>query len=137
MARAPIPPGSAGQRIDHVVAAAVPGLSVSAARRLLEAGAVRIDGRRPRKGAKLAAGETGAAIEIDDGALAAAQGRGAARAPIPPDPGVPLVALHEDAALIAIAKPAGVPSHPLAPGQRGTAANAIVARWPECADASP
>jgi 23S rRNA pseudouridine1911/1915/1917 synthase len=45
--------------------------------------------------------------------------------------------LHEDAALVAIAKPAGVPSHPLAPGQRGTAANAIVARWPECAGASP
>ena len=54
MARAPIPPDAAGQRIDHVVAAAVPGLSISAARRLLEAGAVRIDGRRPRKGAKVA-----------------------------------------------------------------------------------
>jgi len=137
MARAPIPPDAAGQRIDHVVAAALPGLSVSAARRLLEAGAVRIDGRRPRKGAKLEAGAAGATIEIDDGALAAAQGRGAARVPIAPDPSVAATALHEDAALVAIAKPAGVPSHPLAPGQLGTAANAIVARWPECADASP
>ena len=45
--------------------------------------------------------------------------------------------LREDDALVAIAKPAGVPSHPLAPGQLGTAANAIVARLPECADASP
>jgi len=137
MARAPIPPDAAGQRIDHAVAAALPGLSVSAARRLLQAGAVRIDGRRPRKGAKLGAGDAGATIEIDDGVLAAAQGRGAARAAIAPDSNVAVTALHEDAALVAIAKPAGVPSHPLAPEQRGTAANAIVARWPDCADASP
>src|SRR4029079_19818907 len=45
--------------------------------------------------------------------------------------------LQEDATLVAIAKPAGIPAHPLAAGQRGTAANAVVARWPECANASP
>ncbi len=39
--------------------------------------------------------------------------------------------------MVAIAKPAGMPSHPLAVGERGTAANAIVARFPECAAASP
>ena len=139
MARAPIPPDAAGQRIDHVVAAAVPGLSVSAARRLLEAGAVRIDGRRPRKGAKVGAGagEAGAVIEIEDGALAAAQGGPAVRAAIAPDARLAVTLLREDEALIAIAKPAGMPSHPLALGQLGTAANAIVARWPECAEASP
>jgi 23S rRNA pseudouridine1911/1915/1917 synthase len=135
MARTRIPPDSAGQRIDHVVAAAVPGLSVAAARRLLQAGAVRIDGRRPRKGAKLAARETGATIEIDDDALAGVDP--SARRPVAPDPGIVVTVLHEDEALIAIAKPAGMPSHPLAPGQLGTAANAIVARWPECASASP
>src|SRR6478752_6966592 len=32
-------------------------------------------------------------------------------------------------------KPAGVPSHPLQPGETGTLANALVARHPECADA--
>src|SRR3982750_3354803 len=131
MARAPIPPDSAGQRIDHVVAAAVPGLSVSAARRLLQAGAVRIDGRRPRKGAKLGAHETGATIDIEDDALGGADP--SARRPIAPDPRFAVTGRHEDEALIAIAKPAGVPSHPLAPGQLGTAANAVVARWPECA----
>jgi 23S rRNA pseudouridine1911/1915/1917 synthase len=135
MARTRIPPDSAGQRIDHVVAAAVPGLSVAAARRLLQAGAVRIDGRKPRKGAKLGAGEAGATIEIDDTALASAIRE--PRTPIAPDASVPVTVLHEDEALIAIAKPAGVPSHPLAPGQLGTAANAIVARCPACAGASP
>ena len=78
MARARIPPEAAGQRIDHAVAAAVPGLSVAAARRLLLAGAVRIDGRLPRKGAKVGAGEAGAALEIDDTALAGLDRVGAA-----------------------------------------------------------
>jgi 23S rRNA pseudouridine1911/1915/1917 synthase len=135
MAQARIPPDAAGRRIDHAVAAAIPGLSVAAARRLLEADAVRIDGRRPRKGAKVGAREAGATIEIDDAALAAADR--STRRPIEPDGGVQAAVLHEDAALVAIAKPAGIPSHPLAAGQRGTAANAVVARWPECANASP
>src|SRR5262245_35764363 len=135
MAHARIPPDSTGQRVDHAVAAAFAGLSVSAARRLVQAGAVRIAGRRPRKGAKLGARDVGAAIEIDDAALAAANR--AAQAPIAPDAHTPLTVVHEDDALIAIAKPAGMPSHPLAPDQLGTAANAIVARWPECAAASP
>ncbi|HVZ88046.1 MAG TPA: pseudouridine synthase, partial [Polyangia bacterium] len=38
---------------------------------------------------------------------------------------------------VAIDKPAGVPSHPQAAGERGTAANALVARFPECAAAAP
>jgi 23S rRNA pseudouridine1911/1915/1917 synthase len=136
MARARIPPESVGQRIDHVVAAAVPGLSVAAARRLLQAGAVRLEGRRPRKGAKIEAREADATIEIDDAALAGARGEGTRR-PVAPDPGLALAVLHSDDALVAIAKPAGMPSHPLAAGERGTAANAIVARFPECAGASP
>jgi 23S rRNA pseudouridine1911/1915/1917 synthase len=45
--------------------------------------------------------------------------------------------LHVDDALVAIDKPAGVPSHPLRAGELGTAANAIVARFPECEAASP
>ena len=138
MARALIPPGAAGQRIDHAVAAAVPGLSVAAARRLLLAGAVRVDGRRPRKGAKIGADGAGAALEIDDAALAGlARVDRTARQAIAPDPRLAVTVVFEDAALVAIAKPAGLPSHPLAPGQLGTAANAIAARFPECAVASP
>jgi len=137
MARARIPPEAAGQRIDHAVAAAVPGLSVAAARRLLLAGAVRIDGRHPRKGAKVGPGEAGATIEIDDAALAATHGGAAAPASIAPDVTVDLTVVYEDAALVAIAKPAGMPSQPLAAGQRGTAANAIAARFPECVGAAP
>ncbi|MEZ4366126.1 MAG: RNA pseudouridine synthase [Kofleriaceae bacterium] len=35
--------------------------------------------------------------------------------------------------LIAVCKPAGMPSHPLRAGERGTAAGGIVAWYPECA----
>ena len=85
MARARIPPDAAGQRIDHVVAAAVPGLSVAAARRLLQAGAVRIDGRRPRKGAKLGAPAQAHASRSTTARWRRRRAAAAARVPIAPD----------------------------------------------------
>jgi 23S rRNA pseudouridine1911/1915/1917 synthase len=39
--------------------------------------------------------------------------------------------------LVVVDKPPGVAVHPLAPGEGGTLANAVVARFPECAEASP
>src|SRR5262249_44659513 len=54
-----------------------------------------------------------------------------------PDASLAIVLLHADEALVAVDKPPGVPSHPLRAGELGTAANAIVARFPECASASP
>jgi 23S rRNA pseudouridine1911/1915/1917 synthase len=50
-----------------------------------------------------------------------------------PDPAIVLNVLVENADFIAIAKPAGIPSQPLRAGELGTAANGIVARFPECA----
>jgi 23S rRNA pseudouridine1911/1915/1917 synthase len=41
--------------------------------------------------------------------------------------------VYEDDCLIAVAKPAGMPSHPLRAGERGTAANALVAHDPSLA----
>jgi 23S rRNA pseudouridine1911/1915/1917 synthase len=49
-----------------------------------------------------------------------------------PEPAAPLRVLHEDAALVFVDKPAGMPSHPLQPAELGTVANALVARYPEC-----
>jgi 23S rRNA pseudouridine1911/1915/1917 synthase len=120
-----------GSRLDHVVAVAVAGLGTAGARRLLAAGGVRVDGRPARKGHRLLAGQT---IEIDEGAAGAV--------PSPPfalaaDADLAVTWLHVDEALVAIDKPPGVPSHPLRAGERGTAAGAIVARFPECATASP
>jgi 23S rRNA pseudouridine1911/1915/1917 synthase len=120
----------AGQRVDHVVAESVPGLSVAAARRLVAAGAVRVDGRRVTKGERVVAGQL---LEIGEDAAAAH----ARSVRIEPDADLKVAWLFVDDALVAIDKPPGAPSHPLRAGERGTAANAIVARFPECAAASP
>jgi 23S rRNA pseudouridine1911/1915/1917 synthase len=131
MARFRVEPDRAGARLDHVVAAALPGRSAAAARRLVERGAVRVDGRIGKKGDRLSLEQT---VEIDDAAAAleSPEGRG-----VRADPAAPLSVLRVDPAFVAVDKPSGVPSHPRAAGETGTAANAIVARFPECAAASP
>ncbi|HVU49828.1 MAG TPA: RluA family pseudouridine synthase, partial [Polyangia bacterium] len=130
MTRVRVDEALAGDRVDHVVAEAVPGLGVAGARRLVAASGVRVDGRVARKGERVAAGQT---VEID---AALAAGAGAATR-VEADEAVAVSWLVVDDAFVAIDKPAGVPSHPLRAGERGTAANAIVARFPECATASP
>ena len=131
MARFRVEPEGAGARVDQFVAGAVPGLSVAAARRLIALGAVRVDGRAAKKGARLVAGQT---VELDDA-------RGAAEAPdarlVRADPALPITVLLIDEAFVAVDKPAGVPSHPQTAGETGTAANGLAARFPECATASP
>jgi 23S rRNA pseudouridine1911/1915/1917 synthase len=122
--RARVEASAAGQRLDHFVASAVAGLTVHGARRLIADGGVRVDGRRSRKGDRLVAGQT---VEIEAGGAPV----------IEPDTSVAIEVLFADETLVAIAKPAGVPSHPLQAGERDTAANALVARFPECATASP
>jgi len=120
-------PDEGGRRADAVVARHL-GISAGAARRLVEAGAVRVDGHRAPKGSRLLPGAT---VEILEGAQ---RERFTA---VVPDPSLRLPVLFEDAHLVVVDKPAGVASHPLREGELGTAANAIVAMWPECATASP
>lgn len=90
---------------------------------MIRNGDVLLDGRPARKGAMAAAGAevTLLAPPITDECLFAVA-----------EPDAPLIVLYEDAALIAVAKPAGVPSQPIRPGERGTLANSLVARFPEC-----
>lgn len=49
------------------------------------------------------------------------------------DPLAGLEVLHEDAWLVAVSKPPGMPSHPLRPAERGTLAQGLLARYPEMA----
>jgi 23S rRNA pseudouridine1911/1915/1917 synthase len=88
---------------------------------------VRVDGRVGRKGLLLAAG-----AHVD---VAAPPARGDELRPVA-QPELALDVVFTDDAMVAVCKPAGMPTHPLRAGERGTAANAIVARWPECAGAS-
>jgi 23S rRNA pseudouridine1911/1915/1917 synthase len=112
----------AGMRLDAFVAAAVPGLSVRAAKGLVERGLVTVDGRTGRKGERLAAGSL---VEIAE--------HPATGAWLPePDASVPLRVVLEDPHLLVVDKPSGAPSVPLAPGEKGTLAGAVAARFPEC-----
>lgn len=107
-------------RADVVIAAALE-ISRRRAAALLEAGAVREGRRRVKKGDRLRIGQV-LAIEgpIDLEVVA--------------EPG-PLSVLASDDDIVAVDKPPGIPSHPLRPGELGTLANRLVARFPECGDA--
>ena len=124
-----VDPAEAGLRLDVFLARRGLFPSAAASRRFLAEPAtrVRIDGRPARKGEHLAPGQR---VQLPEPPAPA----GAA---IAPDDSLPLEVLHADEALVAVAKPAGLPSHPLRAGERGTVASALVARFPECAVASP
>ena len=111
-------------RLDAFVGQSL-GTSTAGGRRLIAAGAVHVDGRRAVKGARVVAGSV---VDVAPHADPTA--------PVEPDRTLEVRVIHEDEDLVAIDKPAGMPSHPLRPHEQGTAANAIVARWPGCADAS-
>ena len=116
-----IEPVEAGLRLDVVLVRRVPGMSRAKAREMVEEGSIRVNGKSPRKGLRLAPGDR---VVLS-------------RAPAPsdfhamPDPRQPLVIVHEDPWVVVIDKPAGVPSHPLREHELGTVAGALVARFPE------
>jgi 23S rRNA pseudouridine1911/1915/1917 synthase len=112
-----------GARLDQWLAQVL-GCSRREAQRLIGEGAVRIDGARAAKGTRL---RRGAAIVVEQGVPVADDKR-----PVP-EAATPLEVVHADDAIVAMVKPPGVPTHPLRPGERGTLANALVARYPECA----
>lgn len=114
-------------RVDRVIARRLENVSRRRIVELIASGAVRIDGKKAKKGDQVAAG---AVVEL-------------ARAPTTaddlrtlPDPEMAarLEVLYRDDNLIIVNKPPGVASQPLRAGELGTVANGIVALHPECAD---
>lgn len=113
----------ASERLDVLVGGAL-GLSRAKVKKLFEDGAVRVNGRLAKKGVSVVAGDRIAVTVEPEGE------------PLVAEPAAPLSILHEDAALLFIDKPSGMPSHPLKPGETGTVANALAGRYPEVATAS-
>ena len=113
----------AGQRVDLFIGEAL-GLSRAKLKKLFESGAVKVEGRAAKKGLLVVAGQRITVVVPEE------------RREVVPEPEAPLLVLHEDEALIFVDKPAGKPSHPLQSGETGTVANALLARYPECAQAS-
>lgn len=113
----------AGLRLDVILVRRLPSLSRARAKVLLEAGEVRLNGRRCRKGARVAAGDKVALEHEPQPSEFAAL----------PDPDLVLPIVHEDDWIVVVDKPAGVPSHPLRAHEVGTVASALVARYPDMA----
>jgi 23S rRNA pseudouridine1911/1915/1917 synthase len=118
-----LPPAAAG-RLDRALADLL-GLGRAAVKEAFRAGAVRVDGRRAR-----------ASDPARPGARVALEVASPAGPPVPED-WAPLHVLLETPRVVVVDKPAGVASHPLRAGEGGTLANAVAARYPECAAASP
>lgn len=116
-----VPPGA---RVDRYLSDQLQ-ISRAKLKLLFEAGLVRIDGRRVPKSAPVF---PGARVEVD-----LPDEAGVVR----PEPDLALDILYEDASILAIDKPAAQPVHPLDARERGTLAGALIARFPECALASP
>jgi 23S rRNA pseudouridine1911/1915/1917 synthase len=119
-----VPPEKAGTRLDLFVGEAL-GLSRAHLKRLFDEGHIRLNGRSAKKGQLVEAGQR-VRVTVEEQRREAVADASAFE----------LAVLHEDAQLVFVDKPAGRPSHPLKPGETGTVANALVARYPECAEAS-
>lgn len=113
-----------GERLDVVLVRRVEGLSRARAKRLIDEGHVEVDGRRRSKSHRLAIGDRVAIAELPPANDFYCE----------PDPDLPLVVLRETPTFVIVDKAAGVPSHPLRAGERGTLAGALVARYPEMRD---
>jgi 23S rRNA pseudouridine1911/1915/1917 synthase len=112
--------GAAGDRLDKVLAAAVPGMSRARIQQLLAAGQVaRMDGAVARTidnaSAKVKPGER-YRLTVPPAVEAEPQGED-----------IPLTVVFEDAHLIVIDKPAGLVVHPAAGHAGGTLVNALIA----------
>jgi len=104
----------AGLRLDQALATHVPALSRSQVQRLIQDGRVRLSDGRPKPALIVWAG-----LEVDVEIPAAVRATPVAEA-------LPLVVLHDDAAVAVVDKPAGMVVHPAAGHASGTLVNALL-----------
>ena len=104
----------AGERADQLIARLAPGLTRSAAQRLLEEGAVTRNGRPVKKNYKAAEGDV-LTVVLPDPEPAEA---------VPQD--IPLDVVYEDGDVIVVNKPVGLVVHPAAGHPDGTLVNALL-----------
>jgi 23S rRNA pseudouridine1911/1915/1917 synthase len=116
----------AGLRLDGFLARRKIVPSVAAARRALAAGIVAVNGRSASKGTHV---QTGDVVALGD--------EPASDVILKPSPELELTVLYLDDEIVAVDKPAGIASHPIRPCEGATVASGLIARFPECAGASP
>ncbi|HEY4180012.1 MAG TPA: RluA family pseudouridine synthase [Kofleriaceae bacterium] len=115
-----------GGRVDKELARHFPDAGRKQLATLFDDGGIKVNGKKAKKGDFISVGDTitVARLPVSGDALRPVPDAALAKT---------LEVLVERPDLIVINKPAGVPSQPLKAGELGTIANAIAARWPECA----
>lgn len=108
----------AGRRLDHYLAALGTWGSRSQVQKLIAAGGVRLDGRHPKAGVLLRAGQS----------IAARVAASVAAVGVEPE-AIALDVLYEDDHLLVINKPAGMVVHPAPGNWRGTLVAALLHHW--------
>ncbi|MBP7692352.1 MAG: RluA family pseudouridine synthase [Anaerolineales bacterium] len=109
-----------GERLDKLIAAALPELSRTQAQRLIEAGQVSVAGQPATRAADRLERAATVTVCLPD--------------PVPASHAaedIPLAILYEDADLLVIDKPAGLVVHPAAGHASGTLVNAVLGHAPE------
>lgn len=114
-----VPPLPAPERLDKFLLRQFPASGRRYWRDRLEA-VVRLNGKKAAKGYLLLGGES----------LEFSETPPMADAEIATNPDIPLNILYEDAHLLAVDKPAGLPCHPLRHDESKTLAQAVLARFP-------
>lgn len=111
-----------GVRLDAALINAFPSATRAFARDAIRRGMVLVNGRQAPKGVKLNGGETITVKELAEAADNVVQ----------PNAAITPRIVHEDAALLAFDKPAGMPVQPLSRDEVSTLMNGVVALYPEC-----
>jgi len=122
----PVPPDSAAARLDRFLAAHVPRRSRRVLLAVIASGAVRVNGRRARKGDLVRAGDV---IEVPEQCWAEVR--------LQPNAELRVPVLYADTAVIALDKPAGMPAVALDAADTRSAANFLMAQYLDSASASP
>ncbi len=112
-----------GERLDLYLVRHGHADSRRRARDLIATGYVLVNGQRCRKGRNVTAQDL---VDVTAPHTAAM---------LAPNPGLPLDVLYHDAELLIVNKPGLQPCHPLRREERDTLMNAVVAHFPEAADA--
>src|SRR5690349_3642126 len=119
-----VPENLEGAHLDKAIVALVEGASRARVKRAIEEGSVRVNGRVVPKGGVV---KTGDVIALDDELVKGGE------APCVPEPDAVLTVRFENADVLIVDKPAGQPTAPLRPDEKGTLANALVGKYADLA----
>jgi 23S rRNA pseudouridine1911/1915/1917 synthase len=117
-----VPPAAEPARLDVFLAQRLPCCSRRLAQRAIAAGEVRVNGRQARKGDLVRSNDV---VEVGEDVVVPPA--------LPPNPQLAIPILFEDAVLIAVDKPAGMPSQALRARETRTVANFLLAYDPAMA----